>query len=271
VLTGPDLEALLAAPSTPRSFEEPEWALMVRLLGPVEVITPDGSPVGFERGKSLELLAWLSTHRDRPTRVAARTALWELEVRDATFANVVSDARRALARAVQPAGGEEWVVRTLGDALPLHGLVRSDADLLRCRVEAARHLPAAEAIDVLRPGVALVRGLPFEGAGYLWPDAEGTTSELVVLATSAATSLAQHALTEGDVDTVFWATGQGLRVLPGHEELVALRMKAYAVHGDLAGVRMEWELYERTLHSDPWSFGEPSPKLVAIRRQLLSS
>jgi len=271
VLTGPDLEALLAAPSALRSFDEPEWALMVRLLGPVEVITPDGSPVGFERGKSLELLAWLSTHRDRPTRVAARTALWELEVRDATFANVVSDARRALARAVQPAGGEEWVVRTLGDALPLHGLVRSDADLLRCRVEAARHLPAAEAIDVLRPGVALVRGLPFEGAGYLWPDAEGTTSELVVLATGAATSLAQHALTEGDVDTVFWATGQGLRVLPGHEELVALRMKAYAVHGDLAGVRMEWELYERTLHSDPWSFGEPSPKLVAIRRQLLSN
>lgn len=271
VLTGSDLDALLAAPGVQPGFEEPGWALMVRLLGPVEVITPDGSPVAFERGKSLELLAWLSTHRERPTRAAARTALWELDVRDATFANVVSDARRALARAVRPAPGEEWVVRTLGDALPLHGLVRSDADLVRCRVEAARHLPAAEAIDVLRPGVALVRGLPFEGTGYLWPDAEGTTSELVVLATGAATTLAQHALTEGDVDTVFWATSQGLRVLPGHEELVALRMRAYAVHGDLAGVRMEWELYERTLHSDPWSFGEPSPKLVAIRRQLLSS
>jgi hypothetical protein len=253
------------------TFDEPEWALMVRLLGPVEVITPDGSPVGFERGKSLELVAWLSTHRERPTRVGARTALWELDVRDATFANVVSDARRALARAVQPAHGEEWVVRTLSDALPLHRLVCSDADVLRCRVDAARHLPAEEAVEVLRPGVALVRGLPFEGAGYLWPDAEGTTSQLVVLATGAAACLAHHALTGGDIDTVFWATSQGLRVLPGHEELVALRMRAYALHGDLAGVRMEWELYERALHNDPWSFGEPSPKLVAIRRELLSS
>ena len=261
----------LTSPAPQGDFAEPEWALMVRLLGPVEVITSDGSPVTFDRGKSLELIAWLSTHRERPTRGGARTALWELDVRDATFANVVSDARRALARAVQPAQGEEWVVRTLTDALPLHNLVRSDADLLRCRIEAARHLSAGEAVEVLRPGVALVRGLPFEGAGYLWPDAEGTTSELVVLATGAATSLAHHALSAGDVETVFWATSQGLRVLPGHEELVALRMRAYALHGDLAGVRMEWELYERALHSDPWSFGEPSPKLVAIRRELLSS
>ena len=32
----------------------------------------------------------------RPVRTAARTALWELDVRDATFANVVSEARRSL-------------------------------------------------------------------------------------------------------------------------------------------------------------------------------
>jgi len=59
-------------------------------------------------------------------------------------------------------------------------------------------------------------------------------------------------------------------VLPGHEELIALRMRAYAQRGDLAGVRGEWEVYERALHADPWSSAEPSAKLVAVRRELLT-
>ena len=112
--------------------------------------------------------------------------------------------------------------------------------------------------------------MPFAGTGYLWPDAEGITSNLVLLATSAASELAGHHLSMGDVDGVFWATGQGLKVLPGHEELIALRMRAHARAGDLSGVRLEWESYERVLDADPWSDGEPAPKLVLLRRQLLS-
>ena len=105
--------------------------------------------------------------------------------------------------------------------------------------------------------------MPFAGTGYLWPDAEGITSNLVLLATSAATELAGHFLSMGDIDGVFWATGQGLKVLPGHEELIALRMRAHARAGDLSGVRQEWESYERVLDADPWSDGEPAPKLRA--------
>ena len=74
------------------------WQMLVRLLGPPDVIEPSGHPASFEKSKSLELLAWLAEHREGATRVAARGALWDVEVRDATFANVVSDARRALAR-----------------------------------------------------------------------------------------------------------------------------------------------------------------------------
>ena len=72
--------------------------LMVRVLGQVDVIDRRGRTAQFERSKALELVAWLSQHRERSTRGAARTALWESDVRDATFANVVSDARRSLAR-----------------------------------------------------------------------------------------------------------------------------------------------------------------------------
>ncbi len=258
-----------AAPIDP--FVEPSWTFMVRVLGGIDVVDHGGTAVNFDRGKSLELVAWLAQHRDHPTRGGARTALWELEVRDATFANVVSDARRSLARAVPPADGEEWVARTLTDQLPLHPRVITDADLLRLRLDDSRDRVPHQAIEVLRPGVALIRDLPFAGTDFLWPHAEGLTSSLTLLATTAATELARHHLTVGDVDGVFWATGQGLRALPGHEELIGLRMRAHAQRGDLAGVRQEWEGYERAIVADAWSDGEPSPKLLALRRELLSS
>jgi len=251
-------------------FIEPDWAVMVRVLGQVDASSRDGTVAEFERSKALELVVWLSQHRRRPTRNAARSALWDLDVRDATFANVVSDARRALARAVAPPDGDEWIARTLTEDLPLHVGVVTDAELLAARVEHARGLPALDAIQILRPGLDLVAGMPFAGTGYLWPDAEGVTSSLVLLATGAAIELANHYLSLGDVEGVFWATGQGLKVLAGHEELIALRMRSQARNGDLAGVRHEWESYERALVADPWAAAEPSPKLMALRRELLT-
>ena len=213
---------------------------------------------------------WLSQHRHRPTRTSARTALWDLAVRDATFSNVVSDARRAMAKVVTPPAAQEWIGRTMNEELPLHELVVSDAELLADRVAAARGLRSIDAIAVLRPGVAMIEGLPFSGTTYLWPDAEGITSALVLLATSAAAELAGHYLAVGDIDGVFWATGQGLKVLAGHEELIALRMRAHAMRGDLAGVRGEWDSYERAVQADTWAALEPSPKLIQLRRELLA-
>jgi nucleoid-associated protein YgaU len=251
-------------------FAERPRALIVQVLGHVAVQTAGGDPVGFDRSKSQELVIWLSQHRHRPTRSSARTALWDVAVRDATFSNVVSDARRAMAKIVQPPAGQEWLGRTMNDDLPLHDLVVSDTELLAERVAAASGLDVASAIDVLRPGIALIEGMPFAGTSYLWPDAEGITSALVLLATSAAAELARHYLMVGDIDGVFWATGRGLKVLAGHEELIALRMRAHAYRGDLAGVRSEWDSYERAVHADSWAAAEPSPKLVDLRRELLT-
>jgi hypothetical protein len=118
--------------------------------------------------------------------------------------------------------------------------------------------------------VERIHGMPFAGTSYLWPDAEGITSSLVMLATGAATDLAVLYLDIGDIEGVFWSTGQGLKVLAGHEELIALRMRAHAHRGDLAGVRSEWDSYERAINADVWAAAEPSPKLVDLRRQLLA-
>ncbi len=257
-------------PDAPIEFVPRPYEIIVGLLGAVNVHDRNGTPGSFERSKTVELIAWLATHRDRATRSGARTALWEMDVRDATFANVVSEARRKLARLVSPPDGEEWVARTLTEQLPLHELVVTDADLVEERLAHARVQPPSQAIETLRPAVELVREMPFAGTGYLWPDAEGLTSNLVMLAITATSEYAAHALSLGDTDGVFWATGQGLKVLSGHEELIALRMQAHAHAGDLAGVRQEWESYERVLVADAWSDGEPAPQLLALRRELLS-
>jgi hypothetical protein len=247
-----------------------EHTFLVRTLGQVDVVDAEGSSVRFEKARSQELVVWLAHHRERSTRGAARSAMWSVDVRDATFANVVSDARRSLARAVEPGDDVEWIDRTLTDDLPLHPAIVTDGDLLQRCVEMARGADAATACALLRDGLELVTGLPFAGTGYLWPDAEGITSSLLLLCTGAAATMAEHCLQLDDIDGVFWATGRGLQVLPGQEELIALRMRAHARAGDLSGVRAEWDAYERALAADPWSDAEPAPKLVRLRRELLA-
>ena len=253
------------------AFVEPDWALMVRTLGPVDLVDRAGSPVAFERAKALELVVWLVEHRGSGTRRGARAALWETEVQDATFANVVSDARRNMARLVSPAAGEEWIARSLDEQLVIHDQLVSDADLLVARVAHARGQPPREATSTVRAGLELVREAPFTASTYLWPDAEGVTSQVMLVITEAATLMAEHCLTAGDLNGVFWATGKGLLAVPGHEELIALRMRAYGSSGDLAGVRAEWASYERVLHADRWSAGEPALKLLELRRELLGT
>ena len=249
---------------------DPQWAMMVRLLGPVDIVDRDGCSAKFDRSKTLELLAWMVTHRHRATRLGARTALWEQDVRDATFANVVSEARRAMARHVEPPEGDEWLRRTLTEELSLHELVISDADIVEARYSAGRTQSGERALATLRPAVELLRALPFSGAAYLWPETEGLASNLVLLSTNVTAEYAKRALAVGDFEGVFWATSTGLRVLPGQEALIALRMQAHADAGDLSGVRLEWETYERVINADPWSDGEPAEKLVLLRQHLLS-
>ena len=215
-------------------------------------------------------MAWLTSHRARPTRSAARTALWEVNVADATFTNVVSDARRALNQTHLISSTEEWLPRTFNDQLPFHISIISDAEILESCITRAHGLAPAEAIDELHTGLELVRDLPFAGTGYLWPDAEGITSQLVLNVITASAMAAELDLQRGEIDGVFWATAKGLKVLGAHEELIALRMRAHALRGDLAGVRGEWHSYERAIKSDSWTNSKPSVKLVSLYNQLNS-
>ncbi len=246
-----------------------DWNVCVRLLGPVDAETRNGIPISFEKSKSLELLAWLTTHRERPTRVAARTALWEISVQDATFNNVVSGLRRGLASGSVGIDPIEFLPKTFTDHLSIHGSVITDVDVLNNAVSLLKNRGDRESWFGLTDALDRVRDLPFAGSDYLWPDSEGITSNFILSVITGAIMAAEYALQQGDTEGVFWATGQGLKVLHGHEELVALRMRAYGDVGDRVGVNAEWSSYERSLLHDSWSGGAPSPRIVALKRELI--
>jgi len=197
--------------------------IIVNVMGPIEVNCKDGFPMMFRKSKSEELLAWLVLHRDRPLREVARTAIWDHNVQDSTFNNVLSELRRAIREALPEAEFEESRHRK-GIALP--GGICTDVDLLdRARVT-AKQRDCDEGWSELRVAVERVRGLPFEGAGYEWADAEGLTSHIVLKIMNACSDLAHHYLEVGDVEGVFFATSQGLRALPGSDEMLDLRSRA---------------------------------------------
>jgi len=248
-----------------------DWKVLVRTLGPVDVQLADGTIVNFEKAKTKELLAWLTNHRARPTRSAARTALWDFNVADATFTNVVSDIRRTLNQTQLLGDFEEWIPRTFTDRLPFHSSIVSDGELLQACIARAQNLEPVAAISELHRGLELVRDLPFAGTGYLWPDAEGITSQLVLNVITAAVMAAELNLIRGDIDGVFWATSHGLKVLGAHEELFSLRMRAHGLRGDFAGVRFEFESYKRAISADSFLMTEPSKKLVDLLGELTNA
>jgi len=265
----PESETVTSHPQRTHRGDQ-SWNVMVRTLGPVDVQLVDGTIINFEKSKTKELLAWLTSHRARPTRSAARTALWEVNVADATFTNVVSDARRALNQTHLISNSEEWLPRTFNDQLPFHVSIISDGEILESCIARAQELAPSQAIDELHRGLELVRDLPFSGTGYLWPDAEGITSQLVLNIITASAMAGELDLQRGEIEGVFWATAKGLKVLGAHEELIALRMRAHALRGDLAGARGEWQSYERAVKADSWANSQPSKKLVNLYSQINS-
>jgi hypothetical protein len=214
-----------------------EWAVMMQLLGPLQAVDRNGMPLTFEKSKSLEFLAWLCMHPDRPTPIGARTALWEASVRDSTFNNVVSDLRRSLHEVAHDE--VRWPRRLPTDRYELGPHVVTDVDLLLDAIAATEDLAPRDAVRLICDRLANVRGMPFEGMDSDWADTEGITSNIVMTVVAAASLAARLALSTGDDEAVLLATSHGLRMLPGHEELVSLRLVVHERRGE----RGAWRLY----------------------------
>jgi hypothetical protein len=201
-----------------------DWALVVKLFGYPVVENEAGDIAQFRKRRSLELLTWLALNRDRSRRSAARTAMWDLDITDSTFSTIVSDMRRGLKELDQQAQRFDWVPTTYSDELPLSIRVTTDDVLMAQALESFRK-DSSKSFEIVR-ALSYVRDVPFAGTSYSWADLDGTTTRLVILALTAATEVAFWALATGDMTAFEIAVTAGLRVFPGHEELLALQEEA---------------------------------------------
>ena len=201
-----------------------EWVLVVKLFGYPVVENEAGDVASFRKRRALELLTWLALNRDRSRRSAARTAMWDLDIADSTFSTIVSDMRRGLAEIDQQSSRSDWVPTTYSDEIPLSPRVITDDVLMTCALENFRK-DSRNSSEIVR-ALSHVRDVPFAGTSYSWADLDGSTTRLVILAITAAMEVASWALTAGDSAVFEIAVTAGLRVFPGHEELLALQEEA---------------------------------------------
>jgi len=245
-----------------------DWRIIIRVLGVPVVETSEGVTVTIGKGKSLELLSWLVEHKNSSTRSAARTALWSENVQDATFSNVVSDLRRSLNSSGEPIENEEWIPRTFTNQMILNEKVVTDAFIIQHFLKLYIDDPSELNRRHLEESLSFVRDLPFAGMNYAWADAEGITTSHVITTLQAAVLLGEYAISVNDTETLFYVTEKGLRVLPGHEELVALRMKGHSKSGNRSAIKLEWEAYARAVEADAWAGGAPSSHLEELAKSL---
>lgn len=279
-LIGTTSESITAAPSIITQHQEAvkhnetiesiiaDISFIARVMGRPCVEHVDRGRVGFERSKSEELVIWLALHPHRRHRMAARTEMWNVPVKDSTFSNITADVRRSLTVIQRPPLDDQWLSVTHNDDLPLHPRIVTDVNVLECCFDHARKTPEVDGARVLMFGLDQVRGGPFEGSRYLWRDATGLATETAMLIVRASTLCAEMALEAGDIELLYRSTAKGLLAVPGHESLVSIRMRQHAANDDRASLTVEWESYCRSLANDDWGDAQPSPKMVDLWRSL---
>lgn len=201
-----------------------EWVLVVKLFGYPVVENEAGEIALFRKRRALELLTWLALNRDRSRRSAARTAMWDLDITDSTFSTIVSDMRRGLAEVDRQSLRSDWVPTTYSDEIPLSIRIITEDVLMVNALESFRN-NSENSSEIVR-ALSHVRDVPFAGTSYSWADLDGTTTRLVILAITAAMEVASWALATGDMAAFEVAITAGLRVFPGHEDLLTLQEEA---------------------------------------------
>ena len=214
------LDSFISCEPAPLNAVE-SWEVVLRLYGYPRVENHRGTPIEFGKRRSVEVLAWLGMNLERPRRSAVRTALWDVEISDATFSTVMSDIRRGLSSAITERTRAEIFPPTFTDNIDIGVRLITDFDLLRCALIEFRENPASYALLIQE--LNMIRDSPFAGVNYMWADLDGTTTRMVVLALDAACELASWAQSVGDIETCMAAVKAGLRVMPGHEELLEIQ------------------------------------------------
>lgn len=238
-----------------------EPALLVRVLG------APGVPDRPDLGRRELILTVLLACRRRPVAAsAAQDALWGGKPVEAkTVWNVIGATRKALGDLPDGTPVMPSADRTRGTLSVAPGVV-TDLTVLHGLVEQARQRPSSEAIGLLRQGLELVVGPPFDAVGFDWAHRDQDVAEACTLIEHATEQIVELALDAGLVDVARDAIVRGLRGLPGNEELYRCRMRVEHRSGNLSGVSGAYDelvTYLTDLET------EPSTSTTALYQELV--
>jgi hypothetical protein len=244
-----------------------ESGVMVGVLGPIEIT---GGESVIDRGKSIELVVYLATHRKgRVDTDVVMEALWPGKPPNGRTLNTTTTAARTSLG--KDASGELYLPRISGGGDRLYRVsdkVRLDYEVFMALVERAAGREGPAAIATLRMALSLVRGRPFQvlGKGYEWAHV-GLATRMAEDVADAAHRMARLCLDAGDPQGARWAAQQGLLASEGNEQLFRDRMSAEHLSGNLAGIRAVMEDLT-TLVDDEEPYGSIHPDTVALFKEL---
>ena len=224
-LLQPDAVGTPVGPDDLGPYADPEYDVLVRLLGEIEVV----GGLRPLKGKHIAVVAYVALHAP-VTSERVEDAVWSTftESRRKRLANTLSECRTALGAAQIPVVADGRY--TVGPRL------LTDLDLFDRRLAYAKAQPEA-GIDTLRGALELVHGPVFtyrsaDSASFVWVDLENWVSMWEIKVTETALRLAGLSSDAGDFDGAAWAAQRGLVVSPAHTGLTEALMRAYHQRGD---------------------------------------
>lgn len=253
--------------SSTRDHGSTPGEVRVLVLGPVAV---EGAARPFSRAWSLDLVVYLTMHRDGATSGRWTSALWPDRIpAPATVHSTASSARRALGVS---SIGEDHLPRAHG-RLKLGPSVTSDwEDFLR--------LSKSEDPDDWERALSLVRGRPFDGLRASdWLVLEGTMATVEATVVDVACRYARICLDAGPAGATKaeWSARKALLVSQYDERLYRTLMAASDIAGNPAGIERtmsellslvaeEVEPFD-AVHPETWALYKTLSRRPATRRQ----
>ncbi|MGE3689434.1 MAG: BTAD domain-containing putative transcriptional regulator [Acidimicrobiia bacterium] len=236
-------------------------AMVVRVLGTPFV--PDRPHLGR---RELALTVLLACRAQPIAASAAQDALWGGKPVEAkTVWNLIGATRKALGDLPDGTPVMPQADRTRS-TLRLAPAVTTDLAILRRLYDTARQQPSSTATTSLRDALALVNGPPFDAPGYDWAHRDQHVTEASDLIEAVTRTLVAHALDAADLDQARDAIRQGLRGLPGNEELYRCRMRAEHQAGNLPAIKSAYEELNTYLTDLDT---EPSPTTTTLYHELI--
>lgn len=217
---------LIEQDAEPAAEGAPPPNLFVRLIGKPRI---DG--VSGLSTLATSVVAYLATRGGEVPTDELMDAVWNGEaIERKTLNNHLSNIRAKIGDRLPPISKSTAM-------LHLDGYVLTDLQLLAHLYEQAQSASSGEAMQLLRQGLDLVGGTPFNDRHYDWSQMGQHRAVADGLIERVALALVDLAVEAGDYDAARAAIISGLRGVPMSEPLYRARMNVDAASGDLHAVK----------------------------------